>query len=126
MGLDGGGKNDDVDARVCCQQLRQVIENGYWLCQPALRRRVRVRHGNKLDGAGFLESRQIGQVPFTEAVDAYQGYAGNGMGGRGGRSAPSRVGAVFRGGGWSSHEEGPWLQKGKSELKGKFEIEGGD
>jgi hypothetical protein len=117
MGLDGGGKNDYVDARVSCQQLRQVIENGYRLCQPSLGRRVGVRHGDEFDGAGFLEPCEVGQVPFTEAVDAYQGYAWNSRGVSGGRVATARVRAAFRSGGLLSHEGDPCVLKVDWELK---------
>src|SRR3954451_3784860 len=116
MGLDGGGKNNDVDARDSCQQLRQVIENGHRLSQPSLRRRVGVRHGDELDGAGFLEPCKVGEVPFTEAVDAYQSYAWNSSGVSSGRVVPARMGAAVRGGGLLSHEDDP------CELKVDWEL----
>jgi hypothetical protein len=125
MGLDGGGKNNDVDARVCGQQLREIVENGNRLRKPPLDGRVGVRHGDKFDGAGFLKPCQVGKVAFTESVDAYQGYAWNSRGVSGARVVPGRVHAAFRGGGLLIHEDGPCELKVDWELEADWELEVG-
>ncbi|MDQ0767764.1 hypothetical protein QF031_000513 [Pseudarthrobacter defluvii] len=100
MGLDGRGKDDDVDARLCGQQGVKIGEHGDRIGQGAGLRRDGVGHGHQFQGAGRLQPGQVGEVPLAETVHAHQPDPGDGCG-----CGLQRGG--FRGGGMLCDHVGP-------------------